>query len=122
MLSQKIKKELEKITAVDLEYNDDTKSIFIPKTTSYNLTSLKVEHCYLIELDDCLLNPASNDALAANWNGGKLPQCKHYNIELQSVMNKMIKVIGVGIVNGEAQGEQFFGWLPFEHIKVLKEL
>ena len=43
-------------------------------------------------------------------------------IELQSVMNKMIKVIGVGIVNGASQGKQFIGWLPFEQVKVLKEV
>lgn len=37
-------------------------------------------------------------------------------------MNKMIKVVGVGIISGEAQGKQFIGWLPFEQIKVLKEV
>ena len=121
-MNPQIKKELEKVTATDLQFDNNTTSIFIPKTTSWNLTSLKVNKCYVIELDDSLLNPSTNSSLAANWNGGKIPEYKHYMIELSSVMNKMIKVIGVGIVNGVPQGKQFIGWLPFEQVKVLKEV
>lgn len=121
-MNPQIKKELEKVTATDLQFDNNTTSIFIPKTTSWNLTSLKVNKCYIIELDDSLLNPSTNSSLAANWNSGKIPEYKHYMIELQSVMNKMIKVIGVGIVNGAPQGKQFIGWLPFEQVKVLKEV
>lgn len=121
-MNKQIKAELEKVTATQIEFDENTTSIFIPKTTSWNLTSLKQGRCYLIELSDSLLNPVSNSTLASNWNGGKTPKHKYYNVEIQNIMNKMIQIIGVGVVNGSACGEQFYGWLPFEQIKVLQEL
>lgn len=118
-----IKKQLEKVTATNIEFNDDTTSIYIPKTTSYNLTSLKKDCCYLIELDDSLLNPSFNSTLASNWNAGRVPEYKHYNAEVNSVLNKMIQVTAVPIINGEAvYTKQFYGWLPFDHIKVIKQI
>lgn len=61
-----IKNELEKVTVTEIKFDDNTTSIFIPKTTSWNLTSLKTDKCYLIELDDNLLNPTANSSLASN--------------------------------------------------------
>lgn len=118
-----IKKQLDQITATNIEFNDDTTEIFIPKTTSYNLKSLKKDSVYLIELNDSLLNPSSSSTLASNWNAGRVPKYKHYNAEVNSVMNKMVQVTAVPIINGEAiYKEQFYGWLPFDQIKVIKQL
>lgn len=118
-----IKKQLEKVTATNIEFNDDTISIYIPKTTSYNLTSLKKDNCYLIELDDSLLNPSSNSTLASNWNAGRIPEYKYYNAEINSILNKMVQVTAVPVINGEAiYIKQFYGWLPFDQIKIIKQL
>jgi hypothetical protein len=118
-----IKKQLEKVTATNIEFDDNTVSIYIPKTTSYNLTSLKKDSCYLIELDDSLLNPSSNSTLASNWNAGRIPEYKYYNAEINSILNKMVQVTAVPVINGEAiYNKQFYGWLPFDQIKIIKQL
>lgn len=116
MLSNVIVDQLSKITSVELNYDDNTKDIYIPKTVKYIGKALKKGQVYEIELSDAMLDPSDNTTLVSNWNAGRVPKHKVYVIEILDNMSKMIKVNGVA---KEDPTEQFYGWIPYEYFKVL---
>lgn len=98
--------------------------IFIPKTLQIESKNVLENHCYLIELEDYLLNPPPNFTLSTNWNGGSNPKSKWYKCEISKVMGKMIKITGLEYdnVNQVDLDRVWEGWLPAGGIKVLKEI
>jgi len=111
-----IQKQLSKVKSVNLDYNDDTLKIVIPKTTKILSKAMDVGKVYLIELDDTL---NSDSEISSGWNNGKFPSSKFYIAELLNVSSNMYKFNGVAKDN---QLDNWFGWLPGDRIKVLEKL
>ena len=65
-MNNTIKKQLDKVKSVKINYDDDTTKIVIPKTLQIIPEALNVGCIYIIELNDILLNPSSNSTLSSN--------------------------------------------------------
>ena len=118
-----IKEQLEKVTSTVLDIKENVHHYVIPKTTKFINSVLKEDQCYLIELDDWLLNENSNSTLASNWNGGRYPTHKTYKAEVITKLGNMTKFNGIA-VDGDKEllTESFFGWLPNDSFKVIKKV
>lgn len=119
-----IKKELSKVKNVVLpSYNDDTLIIEIPKKVHYEFQE---NQCYIIELDDILLDKEveENISLAINWNNSQFPVCKFYKIDIVKLMGKMIKCNGIGYdyENNQDLNLLWSGWLPKDKIKIISKI
>ena len=89
-----IKKELEKCRIKLPEYDDDTTYLFIPRNEDVkNLEELKVNHFYLFEVADYIINEPPTFTLSVNWNGGTYPPEKRLNCEVLEFVGKMVKVL-----------------------------
>lgn len=117
-LNKFIKKELEKCRIKLPEYNDDTTYLFIPRNEDVkNLEELKINHFYLFEVADYIINEPPTFTLSANWNGGTYPPEKRLNCEVLEFVGKMVKVLS----EGETTHIRWEGYLPRKSIKVVKE-
>lgn len=123
-----IKRELEKIRAPLPEYDDSTTLINIPRKDSESTSAVRqfVENnCYLIELEDYILNEPPNFTLSANWNKGVVPSSKFLKVEVSRVMGKMIQVNGSGYnpLTDTDHNDTYIGlWLPASSVKVHQQL
>ena len=105
-------------------YDDDTTKIFIPKHEIKKEIILTEGHCYLIEIDDYVLNPPEGFTLSKNWNGGTNPPTKYMNVSVIKSMGKMFKVEGVGIdIVSRCTLDCFWtGWLPGTAVVIKEEI
>ena len=118
-----IKNQLDSVKSVNLNINDSTTYIYIPKTTQIINDALEKGFIYIIELDDKLLNPTLNSMLASNWNNGKIPKHKLYKVELLDVINNMYKFNGIAYNNGDdIYSDNWYGWFPKDSFKVLEKV
>ena len=118
-----IEKQLNSVRSVKLNFDRDTKKIFIPKTSEIIPEALNKGDIYLIELSDILLQPTSNSTLASNWNSGKIPTHKQYKAELLDVMGNMYKFNGIAYENEQdLYGDNWYGWFPREYFKVVRKV
>ena len=108
--------ELKKVTATKLEFDDNTTSIFIPKTLKILNTSVKQGEVYKIRLEEFITNPYQSSTLASNWNNGIVPKHSEYIAEIVTKMANMIKINGVAV---EDSSDSFYGWLPIEGFEIL---
>ena len=113
-----IAEQLRKVTATTLSFDENTKSLFIPKTLKITGASLKKGKVYRIKFEDFIVNPPQNSTLASNWNAGKIPKHKEYFAEVIDKVGNMIKFNGVAV---EDQTDNFYGWIPDEGFEVLNE-
>ena len=111
-----IRDQLNKVTSVQLDFNDDTTHLYIPKTEKILVSSLKVGGVYTIELDNSLLYPSSTSTFSANWNGGRVPRNKSYVIEIIDILQGYIKCNGVAVNDNS---DDWFGWLPIDKVVFL---
>lgn len=109
--------ELKKVSVAQLEFDESTKSLFIPKTIKILNSSLKQGEVYRIKLEEFITNPYRSSTLASNWNNGVVPKHSEYIVEIVSKMANMIKVNGVAV---EDQSDSFYGWLPVDKIEILE--
>ena len=119
MVSEIIKKELQKVEKADLTHFDpETNTYFIPKR---NDIKIEEDNCYLVHLKDTLFN---NQTLKVNWNNGSLPIYSYLKVDVSKIMAKMIKVVAVGFDNETQSDISYFwsGWLTLDEIEVLKKL
>ena len=90
------------------------------------LTSIPIveSKCYLLELDDSLLDVNKNATLVVNWNAGRVPANKWYKCEVSKKMSNMIKINGLSydLVNNVDLNSMWTGCLPVELVKVIKEI
>ena len=100
-MNRLIKKQLMNLKSVNIDFNDNTTKIIIPKTAEIIPEALIKGNVYLIELNDLALHPASNSTLASNWNAGKVPTYRCYKVELIDIMNDMYKFNGIAYENGQ---------------------
>ena len=118
-----IKDQLNKVRSVKLDFDDHTTHIDIPKTEEVIPLALVEGQIYVIELEDFILNPLQNSTLASNWNSGKVPKYKRYQVEFIQKMSNMYKFNGVALDNNQPiYSENWFGWFPEEGFKVVSLL
>ena len=119
-----IKVQLDKIRGVDLPpYDDNTLTINIERM-SHSSNELKQDECYLISVEDYILNPPDGFTLHTNWNGNKIPKHKFMKVDVTKIMGKMIKVnsIGYDMFNNTNINDMWEGWLPEKSITVIERL
>lgn len=120
-----VKKQLQKCkVAIIPPYDDNTTHLIIEHATAQEAQSCIPNHCYLIELEDYLVNPPPTFAFHINWNGNNIPKSKHYKCECLQLMGKMVKINGVGFdwENQVDLYDMWSGWLPLKSIKIIQEL
>ena len=122
-MNKVIKDQLSKVRSVKLDFDDHTTHIDIPKTEEVIPLALVEGQVYVIELEDFILNPLQNSTLASNWNSGKVPKYKRYQVEFIQKMSNMYKFNGVALDNNQPiYSENWFGWFPEEGFKVISLL
>ena len=105
-------------------FDDNTTRIQISRGSMLNVSPYQVHKCYIIELENYILNPPPNFTLADNWNQGSIPTHKYYKCEISQVMGKMVKIMGCGY-NPDTDtdtADMWMGWVPQAGIKIIKEL
>ena len=93
--------------------------IVIPKSTRINNNLLELDHTYLIEVSDLILNMNNdNSTLVSNWNNGQVVKSKQLKVSLSKIVNNMFRFDGVGTNNDSYMDL----WLPSDKFITLKEL
>lgn len=117
-----VEDQLAKVRVAELPYYDETTlHMIIPKKSRLELEQGK---CYLIQLEDYLVNPFEGFTLHDNWNKGIPPKHHFLKAEISQIMGKMIKVNSVGYdpVNKIDTIDLWEGWLPRKGLKILQSL
>lgn len=120
-----IKEQLERCrVAVLPTWDENTTHLVISKKTQLSVEDLQVDHYYIIELADYILNEPEGFTLSSNWNKGKKPQSKYLKCCVTKRMGKMIYVeaIGYNIEKQEDINDIFNGWLPSGGVTVKEEI
>lgn len=120
-----IKKQLESCRVAHVPpFDDTTTQITILKGTSLNVSPYQVQRCYIVELENYIINPPPGFTLAENWNKGSVPKHKHYKCEITQVMGNMVKIRGCGYIvdTNQDTSDVWDGWVPQAGIKIIKEL
>jgi hypothetical protein len=120
-----IKEQLDKLQYIQTTvYDEDTTIIHIPKRDSRSSIVIKQDECYLICLEDYILNPPDGFTLHTNWNNNKIPKHKYLIIDVSKIMGNMIKVnsIGYDIDRKVNINDVWEGWLPDESFVVIERL
>ena len=113
-----IANELKKVSATKIEFDENTTSIFIPKTLKILNTSVKQGEVYRIRLEEFITNPYQSSTLASNWNNGVIPKHSEYIAEIVTKMANMIKINGVAT---DDYTDNFCGWLPIEGFEIINK-
>lgn len=125
MINQIIKERLKCCKVADIPpYDDNTTTLIIDKAEIITDSSINVGSCYLIELEDYLIKPFENFDLHTNWNKGIIPKDKYMKCEVNQIMGKMIKIVGIGF-DAKTNTDlltSWEGWLPKKSVKFLKKL
>lgn len=122
-MNKVIKDQLSKVRSSNIQFDDNTTEIFIPKVTETVPQALNIGDIYLIRIDDSVLHPASNSTLASNWNAGKVPKYSTYQVEFIDKMSNMYKFNGIAIEDGKPlYSENWFGWFPENGFKVISKV
>ena len=117
-----IKQQLQKTKHCNFpEYDDTTTHMIIPRNTELYFTEGK---CYVIELQDYLINPSNTFTYHINWNQNRIPTCKWYKCECIRIMGNNIQIDGVGYDNISNTDTDIIwsGWLPIQSIKIVRSL
>lgn len=116
-----IKRELEKVREVNLNYDDNTTKLYIPKKVGIKLN---VGNCYIIKLSDYMVNPPLDSPIVVNWNSGNIPKYKYYKIDVNKIMGNMVNVNGVAydFENKKDIYEMWSGWIPSSEFEILESI
>ena len=120
-----VKSQLEKIRGVVIpDYDDSTLQIHIPIKSEVATITLEQDKCYVVSVEDYILNPPDGFKLHTNWNNNKIPKHKFMKIDVCKIMGKMVKVnsIGYDIVNKTNINDMWEGWLPESSITIIERL
>lgn len=117
-MSERLERELKRVKFAKIEQVNET-TYMVRKETGIRLEE---NNCYLIKLNDSVFDP--NNILTSNWNNGKIPNSRYYQIDIIKIMSNMIKVSGVGYDDETCTNfkENWWGWLPMGEIEVIKKL
>ena len=120
-----IKSQLEKLNSEEiLSRAEDSNLITITKGELKLSQGLCEDKCYLISVEDYILNPPDGFTLHTNWNNNRIPKDKVMKIDVLKKMGKMIRVnaIGFDLKNGVDTSNMWEGWLPEKSIKIIEQL
>jgi hypothetical protein len=120
-----IKKQLQSCRVANIPvFEDSDPVISIPKGSIMNITPYQIGKCYIVELQDFVLNPSENSIITDNWNKGSIPRHKYYKCEIVNVMGKMVNIFGCGYdpLHQVDSPDLWQGWVPQSGIKLLKQL
>lgn len=120
-----IKDQLSKIRRVRIpQYDEFTTQLKLLKSDGKITNSLQVDNCYLISVEDYILNPPEGFTLHTNWNNNIVPKHKFMKIDVIQIMGKMVKVnsIGFDMKNQIDTVDMWLGWLPQKSIKIIERL
>ena len=122
-MNKYIKKELEKVTNINLPpYDDNTTKLIIRRKKNINPIE---KHYYIIRLSKTLLNPENDINLVSNWNHGMVPKSTCMKCEILKLSGKMIKInsSGYDIEKDVDLSDIYYNlWLPLEKIEFLEEI
>ena len=124
-----IKRELEKVRA-NIEYDDNTTKIIIPKDTNkVNDVSeqfvFQIGKSYNIVIASYVINEPEGFTLSSNWNGGRKPKTNSLNICVTNILGKMLQFDGCGFdlkTNTTTNDLYQKFWLPRVAILRAKEI
>lgn len=117
-MSKKLHNEINKLDFVDVKKVSDN-TYLISKTTKIQL---RENECFLIKLNDTIY--LEDSILTSNWNNGRIPQGRYYQIDVNKIMSNMIRVTGIGYEDATCTKfkDNWFGWLPIEEIEVISKI
>ena len=117
-------KKCKNVTIPNIE--KDQTVIFIPRSTKISTDNIKLDHNYIIEVDNFILSLTnSNSTLVSNWNSGQVVKSSHLKVSLNRIMNNMYQFDGIGFDIETGKDKQDFYsclWLPKDHFKIIKEI
>lgn len=120
-----IKDQLERCRVANLPYYDeDTTTLMIPKGSAEEVNPYQVHKCYLLQLEEYIVNPPPDFSLHTNWNKGSIPKSRFYQAEITKIVGKMVFITGMGydMTTNSATSDSWAGWVPQKGIKLLKEI
>lgn len=121
-----IKEQLNKIKKIKLPpFDDNTTVITLEKSNeAVTATLLQEDCCYLISVEDYILNPPDGFTLHTNWNNNIIPKHKTMKVDVTKIMGKMVKVnaIGYDMKNQVDTNDMWSGWLPQKSITIIERL
>jgi len=115
-----IRRQLEECVFADISnYDPETNTFLIKK---YNRPDYKVGSCYLIKVNDNVMND-KDSAIAINWNNGNLPKYPYLKIYVGQVMGKMIRVDSIyyNIETNQDSVEMWNGWLNIDDLILISK-
>lgn len=119
-----VKQQLLKCTqAIIPAFDDTTTNILISRYDKADL-SIMLNHWYILELADYVINEPPNFTLSSNWNNGTKPKHKYNKAEVIQIMGKMVKIncIGYNMQEDKNIPDVWEGWVPEKAIKLIKYL
>lgn len=124
MINPYIKEQLEKCEVADIpSLKEDPLNISIPKKSKNK--RFQLNKCYIIELDDYLINPNSMVSFHINWNQSRVPKSKYLKVCIIQIMGKMIKIDGLGYnIEVDCDLNDIYNdmWLPSQDVRIIKEI
>ena len=120
-----IQAQLDKLNSAQITAQaESSNTIIIPKEELKLSQGLCEDKCYLISVEDYILNPPEGFTLHSNWNNNRIPKDKVMKIDVSTKMGKMIKVTALGydLKNNVNTGNVWEGWLPEKSIKIIEQL
>ena len=124
-MNELIKKQLNKCRKAQIPaFDNTTTKIIIPKTVDLDEIELGINECYLIKLEDYILNPPNTFTLHENWNNNIKPTANYYKCEIIQLMGKMVKITGIGYdYNNKTDLDSVWtGWIPRKGFSIIKKL
>lgn len=125
MMNPIIRHQLENCRVANVPVlSDDMTIVHIVKGSENEVSPYQVNKCYLMALEDYILNPPPDFTLADNWNNGSIPKHKYYKAEISKVVGKMVRICGCGydMATDTDTLDIWEGWVPQQGIKLIKEL
>ena len=126
MINPLIKDQLSKIRRIEVPaVNDSTNVITLHKDQIKQASSgLHEDCCYLISVEDYILNPPDGFTLHTNWNNNIAPKHKVMKVDVTKIMGKMVKVnsMGYDMKNQVDTNDMWSGWLPQKSITIIERL
>ena len=124
-MNRVVEEQLNKVQVAKLPpYDENTLRLIIPKVDGIVNTDLVENKCYLIQVEDYIVNPYDGFTLHDNWNKGIPPKHLFLKVEIIQIMGKMVKVnsIGYDFANKCDIPDSWEGWLPRKAIKIIEVL
>lgn len=120
-----IKAQLDKLKSQKrYSFDDSSLKIELKRKITFDVSDIKEDQCYLIEVEDYILNPPEGFTLHTNWNNNIIPKHKFMKVDVNKIMGKMVKVTSIGYDVDKHQdiNEMWVGWLPQKAITIIERL